>query len=321
MNNVKFVLLCLFIFPSSYLFGTEIDERITDYKKVPGISGSLNSVGSDTLNNLVTLWSEGFRKIYPSVKTQIEGKGSSTAPPALIEGTSQLGPMSRAMKTSELEKFEKKYGFKPTRFIVALDGLVVIVNKDNPIEELSLPEVDAIFSLTLKGGREKPINKWGDLGLKAAWEKRNISLYGRNSASGTYGYFKSAALFKGDYRKNVKEQPGSASVVQSIGVDRYAIGYSGIGFLTSNIKPIKIAKKQGEKYYSPLKYENIISGKYPLARGLNIYVVKDPKRGIDPVTKEFLKYVFSRQGQEVVIKDGYLPLSYKLVEKYSKLLK
>ena len=321
MRIILYFLFIVPIFIPNILLGVEVDERIGSYKKVAGVSGVLNSVGSDTLNNLMALWSEGFRKIYPSVKTQIEGKGSSTAPPALIEGTSQLGPMSRAMKKSEVEKFEKKYGFAPTRFIVALDGLVVMVNKDNPIKKLTLEQVDAIFSITRKKGYPKAINKWGDLGLRGSWKNRNISLYGRNSASGTYGYFKSVALAKGDYRTTVKEQPGSASVVQGIGVDLYAIGYSGIGFLTSDIKTVNIAKKAKEEYYSPLVYENILNGNYPLARGLNIYAVDDPKKGLDLVVKEFLKYVFSTKGQEVVIKDGYLPLSYELTQKYSKELK
>lgn len=319
MYKIRFILFFLLFVPAS-LMGVEVDKRIMEYKKISGVSGVLNSVGSDTLNNLMALWAESFRNLYPSVKIQIEGKGSSTAPPALIEGTSQLAPMSRTMKKSEIEMFEQKYGFVPSRFIIALDGLVVMVNKDNPIKELTLQQVDAIFSNTLKGGYNEPINTWGNAGLKNSWTNRRISLYGRNSASGTYGYFKKVALFKGDFRKNIKEQPGSASVVQGIGVEKYAIGYSGIGFLTSNIKVINLAAKKGGKYYSPLKYENILSGKYPLARGLNVYVVKDPKKGIDKNTKEFLKYIFSKEGQEVVVKDGYLPLSYELVQKYSKVL-
>ena len=318
MSKIKYILFVLFSAPTFLI--AAVDEKIASYQKQSGVSGVLNSVGSDTLNNLMALWTEGFRKFYSSVQTQVEGKGSSTAPPALTEGTAQLGPMSRAMKRSEIEKFEKKYGFAPTRFIVALDAIVIIVNQDNPIKELSLPQVDAIFSSTLKGGSLQTITKWGDLGLAGVWKNRYISLYGRNSASGTYGYFKKVALFKGDYNKTVKEQPGSASVVQSIGVDKYAIGYSGIGFLTSYVKVVNIAKKEGGQYYSPLEYNNILTGKYALARGLNIYVLRDPVRGIDPLVKEFLRYVFSKEGQEVTIKDGYLPLSYELTQKYSKLL-
>ncbi len=323
MQKIK-LLLVTFLFTfyggafANKTFAAEVDKKFQNYKKVPGISGALNSIGSDTLNNLMTFWAENFRKFYPSVQTQIEGKGSSTAPPALIEKTAQLGPMSRTMKKSELEKFEKKYGFKPTRVVVALDAVVVLVNKDNPLKELSLPQVDAIFSATLKGRYPHKISDWGGVGLRWGWENRAISLYGRNSASGTYGYFKRVALFKGDYNKTVKEQPGSASVVQSVGADRFSIGYSGIGFLTSNIKVLNIAKKPGGQSYSPLIYENILAGKYPLARGLFIYVVKDPKKGIDPLVQEFLKYVFSKQGQKIVVKDGYLPLSYKLAQKYLK---
>ncbi len=322
-NSLLIILLSTFFSVAcvNEILGVELDKKFQNYQKISGISGALNSIGSDTLNNLMTFWAEGFRKLYPNAQTQIEGKGSSTAPPALIEGTAQLGPMSRAMKKSELEKFEKKYGFKPTQFIVALDAIVVMVNKDNPLKEISLPQVDAIFSSTLKGGYQKKIANWGGIGLRRGWENRAISLYGRNSASGTYGYFKRVALFKGDYNKTVKEQPGSASVVQSVGADRYAIGYSGIGFLTSDIKVLGIAKKIGSKSYSPLKYENILTGKYPLARGLYIYVAKHPKKGITPLVKEFLKYIFSKQGQEIVVKDGYLPLSYGLAQKYSALLK
>ena len=321
MKKYLVALFVLLLCVTMQLEANEVDKRIPTYKKTRGISGTLNSIGSDTLNNLMTFWAEEFRKLYPSVQVQIEGKGSSTAPPALIQGTAQLGPMSRKMKRSEIEKFEKKYGFKPTPLTVALDGIVVMVNKDNPLAELSLGQVDAIFSNTLKGGYPKQITKWNVLGLKGVWANRTISLYGRNSASGTYGYFKKVALFKGDYSKKVKEQPGSASVVQGIGADKYGIGYSGIGFLTSDVKVLNISAKTGTKSYSPLKSDNVLSGKYPLSRGLTVYVIKDPRKGIDSITKEFLKYVFSQEGQKIVVKDGYLPLSYALVKKYSQILK
>ena len=194
----------------------KVDPKLTTYKKVSGISGNLNSIGSDTLNNLMAYWVEGFNRKYPNVNIQVEGKGSTTAPPALIESTSQLGPMSREMKSEESDKFEKKFGYKPTKVAVAIDTLAVFVNKNNPIKSLSLQQVDAIFSKGRKGGYAKDINTWGDLGLTGEFAKRPISLYGRNSASGTYGYFKEHALFKGDYRDTVKEQPGSSSPCRTI---------------------------------------------------------------------------------------------------------
>jgi phosphate transport system substrate-binding protein len=291
----------------------KVDEKIPSYGKVQGVSGNLNSIGSDTLNNLMTLWAEGFRKHYPGVNIQIEGKGSSTAPPALIEGTAQVGPMSRAMKKSEIEAFEKKYGFKPTRIGVALDSLAVYVNKDNPIDSLSLQQVDAIFSRTRKGGYGEDIVTWGQAGLKGSWASLPISLYGRNSASGTYGYFKDHALYKGDYKNQVKEQPGSASVVLSVTEDRAGIGYSGIGYKTSGVKAIALSEKDGAPAYAP-SYENVLDGKYPLGRMLYLYVAKKPNEPLPKLVEEFLEYVLSKEGQEIVVKDGYLPLPANVVE-------
>lgn len=290
-----------------------VDRHITSYVKVGGVSGNLNSIGSDTMNNLMTYWAEGFNRVYPNVRVQIEGKGSTTAPPALISGTAQIGPMSRAMKPTEIDAFDKKYGYKPMEIKTALDALAVYVNKDNPIKGLSLPQVDAIFSKTRKGGYTQDIRIFGQLGLTGEWAKRPISLYGRNSASGTYGFFKERALFKGDYRNEVKEQPGSASVVQGVTEDRYAIGYSGIGYKTSGVHAVPLSFKEGEPYQEA-EMENVMSGSYPLARFLYVYIHKKPGQPLDPLIREFVKFILCREGQEVVIKDGYIPLPASVVE-------
>lgn len=292
----------------------EVDPALSGYAKTEGVAGNLDSIGSDTLNNLMTFWAEAFRKHYPNVNIQIEGKGSSTAPPALIAGTAQLGPMSRPMKKEEIDRFEEKYGFKPTRIGVALDSLAVYVNKENPVEELSLQQIDAVFSKTRKGGHPANIATWGQLGLADAWADMPISLYGRNSASGTYGYFKKHALFKGDYKDTVKEQPGSASVVQGVTEDRAGIGYSGIGYKTSGIKALALSKKTGERTYGPT-YDNVLEGRYPLGRMLYVYVVKKPNEPLPTVVKEFLALVLSKEGQEIVVKDGYLPLPAEVAKK------
>ena len=296
----------------------KVDANLTDYIKVQGVAGNLNSVGSDTLNNLMTFWAESFRKQYPNVNIQIEGKGSSTAPPALIEGTSQLGPMSRKMKDKEIQAFEAKFGYKPTVIGVALDSLAVYVNKDNPIEKLDLTEVDAIFSKNRKGGAAADITTWGQVGLKGEWANKPISIYGRNSASGTYGYFKSKALFKGDYKDTVKEQPGSASVVLGVTEDLGGIGYSGIGYKTSGVKAIALSKKGGEAYEPT--YASVLSGDYPLGRLLYVYVAKEPNKPLPKLVKEFLKFVLSKEGQEIVVKDGYLPLTAEVAAKQMALL-
>jgi phosphate transport system substrate-binding protein len=283
-----------------------VDEKIPVYQRVEGVSGNLNSIGSDTLNNLMALWAEGFRAIYPNVNIQVEGKGSSTAPPALIEGTAQLGPMSRPMKSSEIDAFEARYGYKPTAIRVAIDALAVFAHKDNPIKGLTMQQVDSIFSSTRKMGGPD-ITTWGQLGLTGDWANRPISLFGRNSASGTYGFFKEHALANGDFRATVKEQPGSSSVVLGVAGDLYAIGYSGIGYASAGVRALPLGETEDALFEATP--ENCLSGDYPLARFLLVYVNKKPGQPLDLLTREFLKFVLSKAGQDVVVKDGYFPLN------------
>jgi len=287
--------------------GVKLDPGLDSYKAVSGVSGNLSSVGSDTLNNLMTLWAESFYKFYPNVKIQIEGKGSTTAPPALIAGTAQLGPMSRPMRGTEIDQFEKKFGYKPTPIRTAVDALAVFVNKDNPIKCLTMEQIDAIFSKSRRYGYKEDVKTWGQLGLTGDWAGRPISLYGRNSASGTYGFFKEHALKNGDYKDEVKEQPGSASVVQGVTVDRYGIGYSGIGYATAGVRAVPIAEKEGAACVEATA-DNAYAGTYPLARFLYVYINKPPGKPLDPLTREFVKFMVSKEGQEVVVKDGYFPI-------------
>jgi phosphate transport system substrate-binding protein len=286
----------------------EVDPTLPVYAKKPGISGTLSSVGSDTLNNLLALWSEGFRRKYPNVNLQVEGKGSSTAPTALIEGNAQLGPMSRPMKLEEIENFESRKGYPPTAVGIAFDALAIFVHKDNPIATLSLTSLDAIFSITRRGGFGKTVRTWGDLDPESPIASYPISLYGRNSASGTYGFFKQHALFKGDFKKTVKEQPGSSSVVMAITENVAGIGYSGIGYRTSSVRMVPLSVRAGEPAFTP-NAENVLSGDYPMSRMLLVYVDKPPGKPLPTVVEEFLRYVLSRDGQEVVVKSGYIPLS------------
>lgn len=298
----------------------KVDPALPAYKAASGVSGNLSSVGSDTLNNLMTLWAESFNIFYPNVKIQIEGKGSTTAPPALIAGTAQLGPMSRPMKGAEIDAFEKKFRYKPTPIRTAVDALAVFVNKDNPIKCLTMAQVDAIFSKSRRAGYTASITTWGQLGLTGDWAHRPISLFGRNSASGTYGFFKEHTLKNGDYRDEVKEQPGSASVVQGVTVDRYAIGYSGIGYTTVGVRAVPLAEKEGGKCVDATA-QNAYSGAYPLARFLYVYVNRAPAKPLDPLTREFVRLVLSKQGQEVVIKDGFFPIPHSIAkEEQAKVL-
>jgi len=309
--------LAVLVTASGFAQALKVDAKIPRYKKKEGVSGKLSSIGSDTMNNLLALWGEGFKKFYPNVVIEFEGKGSSTAPPALLAGTAQLGPMSRDMKAEEIDRIEKKYGFKPSAINTALDGLAVYVHKDNPIKQLTLEQVDAMFSKTRRGGYPSDIKQWSD--IDASLGTAPISLYGRNSASGTYGFFKEHALFKGDFKDGVKEQPGSAAVVQGISRDRNAIGYSGIGYATSGVRAVPIAKSAKDKALSP-SYDEVETGKYPISRFLFLYILKNPNKPLDPLVKEFLTYVLSYEGQSDVAKEGYYPLSPRLAERELKKL-
>jgi phosphate transport system substrate-binding protein len=298
---------------SAFAQAVAVDPALPTYSPVSGVSGNLKSIGSDSLNNLMTLWAEGYRSVYPNVQIEIEGAGSGTAPPALIQGTAQFGPMSRPMKSAEIQEFERRYGYAPTAIRGAVDALAVYVHKDNPIQCLSLQQVDAIFSKTRNGGHPQNITTWGQVGLTGQWASRPISIYGRNSASGTYGYFKEVALFNGDYKDEVKEQPGSSTVVQGVASDIAGIGYSGVGYKTADVRSVPIKADADGGCYDALA-EHAVSGDYPIARFLYIYVNKNPNEKLDPLRGEFIRFVYSRQGQEAVVRDGYFPVLKALAD-------
>ncbi len=291
----------------------QVDEKLPAYEPVQGVSGTIKSIGSDTMNNLMALWGDGFRRFYPAAQTEVEGKGSSTAPPALIAGTANFGPMSRPMKASEIDEFEKKFGYKPTALSTSIDMLAVFVHKDNPLEGLTLPQVDAIFSKNRKGGAKDNVRTWGELGLTGEWARQPMSLYGRNSASGTYGFFKDVALFGGDYKDEVKEQPGSSAVVQGVASDKAGIGYSGIGFKTADVRAVPIQNDEGDLVEATP--ENAYSGAYPLARPLLLYINREPNKDLDPLRREFIRYIFSKEGQQDVIKAGFNPVTFAVAKR------
>lgn len=320
VNWFPVVCIAMLLAVSASLSGsTEDKDEFPAYERVSGVSGNLSSVGSDTLANLMTLWTEKFEELYPNINIQVQAAGSSTAPTALTEGVANFGPMSRKMKDKEIEAFEARFGYKPTAIRVAIDALAVYVHKDNPIESLTVGQVDAIFSSTRRCGYSDDIRTWGDLGLEGTWKRRPIQLYGRNSVSGTYGYFKQAGLCSGDFKNTVNEQPGSASVVQAITASLNGIGYSGVGYVTSGVRAVPIAEIEGDEPVS-IEFETAANGTYPFTRYLYIYINKKPDSPLPPLEREFLKLVLSDSGQEVVEKDGYVPLSVKTLMRELKRL-
>ncbi len=307
----------MFLVSASTLLGQSVDPKLPSYKAVPGVSGQLKSVGSDSMNPLMLLWTEKFKEYYKGVRTEVEGQGSSKAMPALIEGSASFGPMSRDPKANEIADFEKKYGYKPTLLPTAIDLLAIYVHRDNPMDTISVPQLDSIFSSTRKLGGES-IDKWGQLGLTGDFATAQITIFGRNAASGTYGFFKEKALSNGDFRDSVNEQPGSTAVIQSIGENRFAIGYSGVGFKTSSVKTLSLSAKPDGKAFAPTG-ENAYSGEYPLARYLSLAVNVKPGTKLDPVRREFIRFIYSKEGQELVAKEGSFPIDAKTAAKALKL--
>lgn len=318
-NFARAAVLAVLFATGSAAAQTEVDPELPDYEPVSGVSGNLSSIGSDTLNNLMTLWAEEFADFYPNVNIQIQGAGSSTAPPALTEGTANFGPMSRMMRSNEIQAFEDRHGYPPTPVGVAIDTIAVYVNKDNPVECMSIPEVDAVFSVGRRCGAPDDISRWGGLGLEGEWTNRDFTLYSRNAVSGTYGFFKDNALCGGDFKASINEQPGSASVVQGVTESLNGIGYSGIGYNTSGVRAVALSKKKDGECHVP-SAETAVGGDYPLSRILYVYINKNPNRELSPLEREFFRMVLSRQGQEVVVRDGYIPLPEAIARRYREQL-
>jgi phosphate transport system substrate-binding protein len=267
------------------------------------------SVGSDTLLEVMLKCSRAFEQLYPGVTIQLDQKGSGMAPPALIEGRAQLAPMSRLMTEEEVAAFERKFGYKPTVYTIALDALAVYVNKDNPIRGMTLQQVDGIFSKSLKRGGPS-LETWGSLGLSGEWAVRPVTLYGRDSASGTHEYFREHALQSGVFKTTVHEVISEA-VVEDVANEPSGIGYSGIGWKTSLVRVVPIGETAG--HFVEPTYHNAIDGAYPLARFLYVYVNRRPGQPVDKLTGEFIKYVLSREGQEAVVQAKFFPLPAKVV--------
>lgn len=303
-------LTCLIL--SALAFSTPskaMEMELAPYHKLSNLSGKLRSVGSDTLGNEMRLWAEAFNDYYPNVTIDIESKGSNTAPPALLEGSAQLAPMSRQMTDEEIELFKRKYGYKPTGVLVAIDALAIYVNKENPLNCVSIEQLDRIFGAEHKSTQDPAIYTWGDLGLSGEWANKPVEIYGRNDLSGTYRLFKQKVLASGDFKASIKKEDGSEALVRSIENNKTAIGYSSVGYKTDNVKIVPI--NNSGKCFDPT-FENTYSRKYPLARGLFVYLLKDPKSSMDIIAAEFIKYILSKDGQSFAKHAGYYPITNKI---------
>ncbi len=303
MRIVVLTLLCCW----SALVAADAPE----YERKPGVAGKITSVGSDTLANLMTLWSQEFKHLYPDVKFQIQASGSSTAPPALTEGTATIGPMSRELKPSEIQAFIRAHGYPPTAIQVALDAIAIFVERRNPLPGLTLSEVDAIFSATRFCGGEESISHWSQLGVDNYGQGAPIRLFSRNSVSGTYGLFKIMALCDGDFTKTVNEQPGSASVVLSVASSKGGMGYAAYGYKTAGVRALPLGENAAQ--FIPLNVETVREQQYPFTRFLYLVINKSPDEPLPTLVREFLTFVLSDTGQKLVARDGYFPIKETLL--------
>jgi len=304
---------------SSASAGTPVDPTLPDYHTDQPLSGTLSSVGSDSLEKIMQQWQASFKQHHSGVTLTMKAKGSSTAPKALITGEANIGPMSRKMKRKERKAFKAKFGYKPTKIPIAMDTLAIYVHKDNPIAGLRFVEIDSIYSNSHKCGKHKDVKTWGDLGLTGKWAKQAIKPYGRSKKSGTHGYIKKRALCNGAYKESVTQEESFENIISQISASPDGIGYAGMAYQTDQVRILSLAKSKGQKLVQPT-IENTLSRHYPLARFLYVYVNKDPKKPLAPLELEFVKMMLSKQGQEIVSKNGYIPLSAKVVKKTLKKL-
>ncbi len=305
-----------------------VQSETESYVAEAAVSGKMTIAGSDTMQAPLSKLAMEFRRRQVDMKIAVQGSRDSKLSPedVFLTGIStmrrgdgdtaghfgsydvQLLASSRALTEEEIKRFESRYGYPPTAVSIAQDAVAIYVNSDNPVSELTLAQVDAIFSATRKRGMQS-IQEWGQVGLTGQWEHAPIHLYGRDQRStGTLPFFKHVVMRGGEFKTALTAEPGSASIVVAVGKDPSAIGYSGIGFQTSAVKAVSLSEAAGSPAVAP-SMESVMDGHYPLARPLYLYVNKDPKREWDPKILEFLRFINSREGQETVARAGVYPLS------------
>lgn len=311
MRRILAIAVFLMLAASAGLVGMDVPDA---YRPTPGLEGTLSAAGSDTMLQLQTLMAEAFKRHHPDVVIQVEGKGSATAPTALLESTIQIANMSRGIASGEADAFAERFGYEPIRVNVAMDAVALFVHRDNPVPSLTLRQLDAMFSSQRRCGGVRDLVEWGQLGLEGHFAGAPISLYGRNAVSGTFALFRERVLCRGSFKATVKEQPGSASVVQGVENDRYGIGYSGIGYRTSGVRVVPLAVTEGEAPVLP-GADHVANGRYPLARFLQVYANKAPGQSLDALTLEYLRFMLSAEGQAVVERAGFFPLKQAMAER------
>jgi phosphate transport system substrate-binding protein len=297
-----------------------------EVKSVP--EEEINLVGADVMDEICLGWAKIYREAYPRLSVTLDLRASGAGAPGLISGKGDLAPVGREMLPAEEKAFVDKFGYEPFRIRVATGSVgslgktatsIVLVDKDNPIKGLSLAQLDAIYSTTRKRG-DADIKTWGDLGLSGDWATRPIHKYGLKSPNGIEWFFKIEVMQMGDYKNDIEFVKGRGFThafnvaAEDMAQHPGGITYALLANVTPNVKVVPLSAKDGGPYLAPT-LENVYAHKYPLSRYVYLYVNRKPGTALEPKVKEFLKMVLSRQGQDVVAKEGvYIPLLPEVVK-------
>jgi phosphate transport system substrate-binding protein len=258
----------------------------------------IQNIGSDTMVNLAQAWAEEYATATPAVSVEVSGGGSGIGVAALINGTGDIANCSRTLEPDEIAKVKAATGEEPKENIVGYDALAIFVHKDNPLEEITLEQLAAIY------GEQGTVRDWRDLGVPQmpGCGDGAMILVSRQSNSGTYFYFREAILRKGDFKLGTLDLHGSKDVVELVGRTPCAIGYSGMGYATPHIKMLRVARKAGETAYAP-SVENTQNTAYPIARPLYMYTHGNPNEAV----RQYLLWIQGQAGQMIVLGTGYVP--------------
>src|SRR6516164_1278866 len=302
--------------------------NLPSYKKSEELSGTIRSVGADTMEDLMKLWIADFRKIYPDVNFDIKAKASGTAAPALTDGSADIGPVAREMLPNEIAPFRGKYGYEPFAIRVAggsyrtpgkTHAIVFVVNSKNPINQVTLAQLDAIYSKTRKRGY-KVVNGWGDVGDTGEFADKPIHLWGLIQPNGIAHFLDERVLENGEYKDNITQKttvgnvPALDAIAQGVAADPYAIGYTGLTSVIDGTKALALGDEEKGPYYKGT-FQEVVDQQYPLSRVIYIYLNRKSSEPLDPKVREFLKFILSAQGQQDVAKEGvFLPLTPQIVK-------
>ncbi|MDP9049188.1 MAG: substrate-binding domain-containing protein [Acidobacteriota bacterium] len=293
-------------------YSATVDPAIPAYRPVKGLSGTLKGVESNTVTVLQQKWIDGFTKIYPNVKISVDIGGSGQGGPRLTNGSADFAFIAREMMGREETPFIDKFGYRPLAISVSggslavkafTDCVVFIVNKDNPLNEITYPQLDAIYSATHNRGIKESITTWGQLGLTGEWVDKPIHAWGVEIPNGYDNFVNMHVLANGQWREGIQSQKTVIPLSDKVAADKYAISYTGLAWDTNpGTKVLRLSVHPGDPAIEPT-FENVTSQKYPLARTIYIFVNREPDKSLTPVLREFIRYTLSREGQQAIVDD------------------